>query len=959
MGQPHLIQLHWSPLVGYDWDSERRVSRFTLSVGGEPRIPQFGLVQTSFAGFAGERAGALDYGLATYLKIPWVHAGLEFSIPDEDLIATFAAEFALRRGGLLHRGDAIRLDYRPWKREILLGLTLVEPLRRYRRARPLAMHVALPEGEIPRAVRPIRKEGLPRDLEESLQRLEHHIVWIDRLLTPHFQPGREFAESAALYRAHRREVGHTFADEEAGYHEELERAFTIATDADTAAGRELALHAEAILLDRVLIPFNHCFAQIKKPANVEGYAEQGLREFERALAGRFGAEPVGVGGLDPAEASTRRELCREVFRRTLGAIDGVARSTRKRWDQKFIFIFPEFRLVWLPLNYGVRPGQVDTQDEWDRLTERLTGRAFTDCNTVEYLVNEQFHLRLKAMVRAAETYHVLHIHDVRGLYERKLTDRIGWDLAIDGYLRAFTEAVGAIDRSERRHLPQFLLFLDENFYADNRSRGIVTFLENLYAPETPESIDEPTLKAVMHAQRALLAAIEASPTFGRLSERERRRLFKVHVNITHPFDLTFGGDAPLRDHRKVAFRDVVEDDPASGEAIATGQGVGEHYNGTGWDDRSIVVRGPALVAFKTGARELFLSQGYEEKDVPGCLRALPVPRDYEERCEALRMAGWTTPVSVVMNRVGYGEKIATVLKAMQYNLAPPGSTILTFDSLWISDYWAGMLAAAAMRGVGVHVVAPTVGNAPSSAVPTMVLLRENMSRLFEASQVFAEEIAAAGGSLNVGLYATGIPVTDLRGRLEGAVACWEGDPRMNARFGLDASVLDTLRTLAAMWPLEPAPEDTPRVAVIPIRQDHKPFLHMKTQLLVDADAMRAVRRQEWAHVMEEHLRVRARQAAGCLGPGITPELPFDGGPDEGIAALLIGSQNQDRRGMMMDGEVTVTVSGPHALVALPDLMLILGNATWPRDRDEFTRTFPEIKAPGFLKRAFRYIKDQI
>ena len=63
MGQPHLIQLHWSPLAGYNWDAEQRVSRLTITVGGEPRIPQFGLMQTSFAGFAGERGGDLDCGL--------------------------------------------------------------------------------------------------------------------------------------------------------------------------------------------------------------------------------------------------------------------------------------------------------------------------------------------------------------------------------------------------------------------------------------------------------------------------------------------------------------------------------------------------------------------------------------------------------------------------------------------------------------------------------------------------------------------------------------------------------------------------------------------------------------------------------------------------------------------------------------------------------------------------------
>ncbi len=968
IGQPPRTHLHWGPMAGYTWDAGERVSRISISAGAEPRIPQLGLAQTSFVGFAGERGGSFDWGMAAYIKIPWVHAGFEYGAADEELRASLVAEFAPRRGGLLRWGDLLRVDYRPWEREVLVGLTLVEPLRDYRRTRPLSTHVDLPGGKVPGASRAIRENGVPRDLEASLERIEKHVLWMDRLLTPHFQPGTDFEESAALTRAHLRDGNRTFLEEEAAYHRELERAFTIAAGGDEAAGADLARRAEAVLLDEVLIPFNGCFARIKKPAGLGGLARNALRRFDGELAPRFGAGSFGRGDAGSGDAAGRREQCLEVFRRTLAAIDRTALAARKRWDQKFIFVFPEFRLVWLPLNYGLRPEQADTQAEWDRLAERLTEGSFTDCNSIEYLVNEQFHLRLKEMVRATETYQVLHIHDIRGRHGEDLTDRIGWDLAADGYLRAFTEAVREIDRGERMRLPQFFIFLDENYYAENRSREIVTFLERLHGSRDPELADAGTRGKVRAARRALAEAIASSPTFRHLPDRELRRIFKVHISVTHRFDPAFGGDLSMRDHRKIAFRDVFEDDPGSGEGMATGQGVGEHYNGTGWDDRSILMRGPVLVALKTGVRELFLSQGYGERDLPTCLRELPMPADYEARCAALRASGWVTPVSAVMNRVGYGDKRATVLKAMLYNLAPPGSAILTFDSLWISDYWAGMLTAAALRGVHVVAVAPVPSNAPSSAVPTMVLLRENMSRLFEASRYFAEEISRAGGSLHTGLYDTRIPATDLRGRLDEALTRWESDPRVTALLGLDPEVLDGLRGLAEAWPFEPAPEDSPRVEILPIRQDHRPFLHMKTQLLATRPLLDRVEGPGWMGMMTEHLRRRARQGAGVIGPGLTPAIlqpdpaSRDGSPgatDPGIAYLLIGSQNQDRRGMLLDGEVTVAVSGPGALTALPDLMLVLGSATWPRDGEAFDRAFPEIEGPGFLKRAFRYIKDQI
>jgi hypothetical protein len=81
--------------------------------------------------------------------------------------------------------------------------------------------------------------------------------------------------------------------------------------------------------------------------------------------------------------------------------------------------------------------------------------------------------------------------------------------------------------------------------------------------------------------------------------------------------------------------------------------------------------------------------------------------------------------------------------------------------------------------------------------------------------------------------------------------------------------------------------------------------------------------------------------------------------EHAILSWIIGSQNQDRRGMLVDGEVMVAVSGFDALISMLDFMFIVGAATWPSDRHEFEGAFPPLGGPGLLKRAFKLIKDEI
>jgi hypothetical protein len=754
------------------------------------------------------------------------------------------------------------------------------------------------------------------------------------------------------------------------YHAELVRAFTLATG-DDRTGDELAKLAESLILDRIVVPYNRLFGQNKAGSHLWGYAGPALDEFEAAVRAR-----APFATLGDTESRRRLSACREILRSVLESVDGAARAASDRWHQGHVFWLKQGGLVWLPLNYGLRPDQYDTQEEWNAIVGKLVGQDLTDANTIRYLLNNQFHLDLKSMIRNTRLYHCIIIHDFRGRREDGTTDSIGWDVVADGYLRGFIEAVEALDRGERTRLPQYFIFVDEHFYTVNKSRQIISYLENLYA--TPQvSLENKEVQAqVERAHARLLGAIRNSRTLAERSDAELRELFRVHVTVTNQFDPAFAFDCVMRDHRKIAFRDIVEEDPGSGEAIFTGQGVGEHYNGPSWEDRSIAVRGPALLDLKRSARDLVLEQGFREEEIPEPFRTRPLPADYPERCAELRRGGWRTPAVIAMNETGYAEKEATILKAAMYNLVPQDAFLLALDSLWISDFWAGMFLSAGLRGANMFAVAPASKNAPANAFPVMILMRETLDVLVDAQRFFETDLEEAGGSLRIGLYGHDVPVYDIAKRVDMFLEAREKHEFLREYMTLHPRVEELL---AAVRDRE---TDSPVVAAgdlssVALDSGHKPFIHMKAQFFGTREAFRVLEREEWVGPLADYLEVRLEQVRGLPNEGLTPHLlqAKDGRPSviEGLESelspeererviyfLTIGSHNQDRRSMISDGEAIVGVASYDALVALPDFMFLLGTVTWVSSREELDAVFPRVE--GFwlrFRKQFHLIKDLV
>src|SRR5690625_3384302 len=508
---------------------------------------------------------------------------------------------------------------------------------------------------------------------------------------------------------------------------------------------------------------------------------------------------------------------------------------------------------------------------------------------------------------------------------------ISFRVSVFGYLHALTEAVRNYD--ERGTLPSFLIFLDQNGYEANRGRLWMTLLEDPlgHAPRLPGA--HRAMQAELEAaQSELRAAVVASERLQREAEEYGddwlRNLIRVHVSVTYPADFSFRSsqlvswmpswlpilpDELMRDHRKVAFYDVTEQDPRVGRAIFTGTGVGEQYAAPTWEDRGVVVVGPALVGLKDAARQQLLDLGLAPDEIPAPLRRLPRPANYDSLVSLLEDAGADAHALSVQNEVGFAPKHATLVQALLYTLMPSGCIIYVPDSLWLSSFWAGQLVGAAFRGCDVRILAPALANAPATAKPVMARSRALITRLFEVQELLQDLYVAAGASFGVGLYTNSAPVDDLPAMLREMVAEFNENPFLRDDFPFSDSgngLLAHLPSYLRARGFQPIPLSTDTT-------EDRTKLHRKTQLLGMRPVLREIARELDIETMGTLLIDAASRMShpdslpGDLGSqtqavepliSMVGQLP-DSLQERSILYALVGSMNKDPRGMMLDGEV--------------------------------------------------------
>lgn len=914
-------------------------------------------------------------------QISGVGFGADYSAIDERLRPIFSYVYPLRRGGVAGDGSVVRLDVTGGRnRSLMIGVE--KPV--FRRI-PLGSARLRHDRVLLRAPRPPpTPHPVPSNaLRAALATARDAALAIGRLTVPpldhtggggaHSDSGvvarldalREFMSPPGVLRSR------NVVDESRRLHDAMDRAFSLAMEpgdsvllVSTPLGVKTANGARDILLREVLIPYDRLLGQLKEDDSSRGFAVLARGQFVRWLS--------VVGRVSGAQA----DAALAVFTEYAEIAEAVRADAAREWRDP--------RLVWLPLQLALRPEQHDSQEELDALVELATREDFSEGNAASYIINEQFQYQLSRTIRAANDYHVLITHDFRGYDAQGDPDEMSFRHVLHSYLSTLTARVRAYDSTGT--FPVYMILLDEWFYNVNRGRLWMSLLED----PTRHTVDLPPRFASWEdslrvAQDSLRAAIESS-TLLRAQRRQfgdawMRNMIKVQVSITNSADPSFWSwrvasffpmpDAWMRDHRKIAFYDINERDPYRGEAIFTGAGIGEHYANLAWEDRSLLIRGPAVLGLKEAARNILLKQGITMARMPSPLLPLPLAPDYAERVRAgtARIA-YPLRAMQLQNGTGFDAKDVNVAKAVLYTLMPPGSVVKIPDSLWNGTFWGSALIGCALRGVRVLVIAPALANAPARAFGSMVRGRELAWRLVVASRTLASEIAASGGLLKVGIFATALRVTDIPGKAMAVRSTFETNEWLHHLFDFPDAMYPALDSIASALRALPALGDS----VNRFESYDRSYLHLKANFFASREAWTVMSRADWAPLMGEFAQLRLAQlqrpTAEIASFADYPDALRDIGGEvlrrwygdlpasmreRVVFFTVIGSANQNDRSFALDGEDALVISRWPSILAYLDLITLIGQSAWIDDPAALDALLP---GHSFVKRRlahwFRY-----
>jgi hypothetical protein len=542
-----------------------------------------------------------------------------------------------------------------------------------------------------------------------------------------------------------------------------------------------------------------------------------------------------------------------------------------------------------------------------------------------------------------------------------------------------TSYIGALTRRVREYdstgvLPEYFIFLDQHYFEANFGRLWLRVLHDPmdYVPDLPRAYDQWEVR-LREAQAALREAVAGSLLLraqrSQFGDSWLQKRLRIRINITNPSDFSFfshhiAGIIPvpdniMRDHRKIAFYDISEEDPYRGRAIYTGMGVGKHYTGANWEDRSLIVQGPAALSVRDAARRLLEAQGFHPDEIPYPLRPGPKGPRYDAAIDSVTAAlaafgkGWTGRVLELHNETGFAEKLINVEKAVLYSLMPPGTVIKVPDSLWQSYLYASLLAGSALSGCRVMIIAPALKAAPSSNALSMARAHELFSTLIVFQRELGALAAERGGFLKTGLYSPEVGVGDLAGRLEQSRA---GRPEWaRAMFPPNPAVWAVADSAAEMVL---AAGLQPRYLIEGDSASVSPKLHLKANIFMAGSTWdRVWARPEWAPMLREYVVHWARQLqeGGRAGSAVPEALvtavqqlsrALDRDRPELVARDLtyftVGSANMDLRSMVMDGEVMVTITGWSTLTGMLDFLLLDGLSEWVDTQEQLDALLPPV-----------------
>jgi len=990
MGIPSLLrkQIGFEAL-GYNLSGDSEMGglvnfNFTRSIGH----PIVGIMALAGELYLGGRGSTADAGGRAYFMVPslLIGGGVDYNIEQEEADFIFRLDIPTRRRGIVGGGSFLTLRWLPTRGQTFsVGISIPIGDRNAGKTRPQSDYVKMDSRKPERMTREHLKT-IEADFDDAMAGLRERTFWLARLTQPFDDVGKADAAEAlaptiTMLRAHMDSTnalfpnGHTLPEEIRVYHETLDRLFSMAESQrsispgkSTARGRRISAAARKDLLDDVLFPYNALFGQLKKKDTLSGMVAQAQANFARTVL------------TEESLTDEQARRCFMVFQTLCDLMEENREELKDRWQDN--------RYVWMPLQYGLTPEEHDTQKELDRIIERATFEDFTRGNRLWYIMNEEFQFEMARSVRLAEDYHVLWIHDVAG-WSHGHPDAVAFE-QVRNYLLALTERVEAYDDTGK--LPMYMIMLDQHYFETNKGRIWMELLEKPL--DTDFSLDKEFADVdaeINRLQDGLRKAVDESLMLqlekSQYGDDWLKNYVKVHVNITNPVDFSFYSmkiigkmpvpDNNMRDHRKIAFYDITEEDPYRGMAMFTGMGLGEHYVGANWEDRAVMLQGPGALATKDAARFLLQTQGFDPEEMPYPLREIPKAATYQSSIDAEvgnlpEYMSDAVGVIQLHNETGFTPKPLNAAKCVLYSLMPPGSVLKVPDSLWQSYIYASLMAGSALRGCRSLVIAPSLKSAPSAGGPQMARANGLMKRIVVFGNEMDDYMKREGGIFKCGLYAPRQGVGDLASRNRQAFDLkipW-GDRVWN----FDESVAEAGANVQ---------EILDEVGYKPVYLSEKdsldaPKLHLKANFFASKRAWDdLMSRPEWGPISREHLKYVARQQGSYdnvdegrdvrdmpaelrrLGRAFMADYYAgltQAERDEMVMYLTVGSCNMDYRSQVMNAEVMLTLAGTKSLMGVMDFIMLAGLCEWPETPEEVDALLPPPgwfgrKMSGFIKLA--------
>jgi hypothetical protein len=234
------------------------------------------------------------------------------------------------------------------------------------------------------------------------------------------------------------------------------------------------------------------------------------------------------------------------------------------------------------------------------------------------------------------------------------------------------------------------------------------------------------------------------------------------------------------------------------------------------------------------------------------------------------------------------------------------------------------------------------------------------------------EIEAAGGMLEVGIYDTDVAVNDMIGRNRRLLRTAREVPWFREIFPFHPDVWAWAEQRRAELQ---ARGFEPRTLVQDL-EERKPKLHFKSQFFGSPESIETlIPRPEWLPALrnfsdgmleqaasgDQYVDVKTARAAMENDLQVLGERWWsDLSPDQRervIQYLLTGSQNQDYRGKIMDGEVTFVVSHMGAILGYLDFVGLMAHTTWVETAEEMEPLLP-IQSDRW-RRIGRFIRNAL